>query len=142
GDIMVTETEVLVGLSARTDVAGVAALEEIVEGLGLRLRILDMPDTILHFKTGCGLLDEETIFAIPELTASFAGYRVIECPKGDAPAANLIRFNDKVFVSAAYGRTQDLLSSAGYEVVAIDNSQAEKVDGGLSCMSLRFSLPH
>ncbi|MEM1276760.1 MAG: dimethylarginine dimethylaminohydrolase [Pseudomonadota bacterium] len=141
GDIMVTETEVLVGLSARTDATGVAALKPIVEALGLPLRILDMPDSILHFKTGCGLLDEETIFAIPELVASFAGYRVIECPDGEAPAANLIRFNEKVFVSAAYRRTQDLLDVAGYDVVAIDNSQAEKIDGGLSCMSLRFTLP-
>lgn len=141
GDIMVTESEVLVGLSARTDEAGVASLRPIVEELGLKLRILDMPDTILHFKTGCGLLDEETVFAIPQLTQSFAGYRVIECPVGEEAAANLIRFNDKVFVSAAYSRTQDLLTSMGYDVSAIDNREAEKIDGGLSCMSLRFSLP-
>lgn len=140
GDILVTETEVLVGLSARTDQAGVDLLRPIVERLGLTLRILKTPPHILHFKTGCALLDGETIFTVADLADCFEGYRTIICPPDEAPAANLIRFNDKVFCAEGFPETLKLLTDAGYDVVTMDVSEAAKVDGGLSCLSLRFSL--
>lgn len=139
GDILVTETEVLVGLSARTDQAGVDLLRPIVEGLGLPLRILVTPPHILHFKTGCAILDSETIFTVADLADCFEGYRTIICPEDEAPAANLIRFNDKVFCAKGFPKTLAMLNAAGYDVVTMDVSEAAKVDGGLSCMSLRFS---
>lgn len=140
GDILVTKTEVLVGLSARTDQAGVDLLRPIVEGLGLALRVLNTPAHILHFKTGCAILDNETIFTVADLADCFDGYRTIICPANEAPAANLIRFNDKVFCADGFPKTLNLLTEAGYDVVVMDVSEAAKVDGGLSCMSLRFSL--
>jgi dimethylargininase len=140
GDILVTETEVLVGLSARTDQAGVDLLRPIVAAPGVTLRILKTPPHILHFKTGCAILDEQTIFSVADLADCFDGYRTIICPEGEEPAANLIRFNDKVFCAAGFPQTLKLLTDTGYDVVTMDVSEAAKVDGGLSCMSLRFSL--
>ncbi len=140
GDILVTETEVLVGLSARTDNAGVELLRPIVEEMGLTLRILQTPEHILHFKTGCALLDDQTIFAVQDLSGCFEGYEVITCPAGEEPAANLIRFNDKVFCAAGFPETKKLLIGAGYDVQTLSVSEAAKIDGGLSCMSLRFSV--
>ena len=140
GDILVTETEVLVGLSARTDQAGVDLLRPIVEELGLNLRVLNTPSHILHFKTGCAILDGQTIFTVADLGDCFDGYHTIICPADEAPAANLIRFNDKVFCAAGFPKTLQMLTDAGYDVVTLDVSEAAKVDGGLSCMSLRFSL--
>ena len=140
GDILVTATEVLVGLSARTDEAGVELLRPILEQLGLPLRVLKTPPHILHFKTGCAILDERTIFTDADLAECFEGYRTIVCPADEAPAANLIRFNDKVFCASGFPKTLKLLTQAGYEVVKMDMLEAAKVDGGLSCLSLRFSL--
>ena len=140
GDILVTKTEVLVGLSARTDQAGVDLLRPIVEGLGLSLRILNTPSHILHFKTGCAILDDETVFAVADLADCFDGYKVIVCPNGEEPAANLIRFNDKVFCADGFPKTHRILADAGYDLLLLDVREAAKVDGGLSCMSLRFSL--
>lgn len=142
GDILVTETEILVGLSDRTDQAGFDALSKIVRDLGYTTRAVHTPAGVLHFKSDCGLLDEETIFATKALAASrcFEGYRVIEAPDGEGPAANLIRVNDHVLMSEGHPRTQELLTKAGYEIVTLPNSEAAKVDGGLSCMSLRFNL--
>lgn len=141
GDILVTKTEVLIGLSARTDQAGVALLRPIIEDLGFKLRVLNTPSHILHFKTGCGLLDDETIFTVKDLSDCFDGYKVIECPTGEEPAANIIRFNDKVFCADGFPKTHQLLTDRGYDVVTFDVSEPAKVDGGLSCLSLRFSLP-
>lgn len=139
GDILVSGHEVMVGLSARTDQAGVDLLRGIVEPLGLALRVVNTPPHILHFKTGCAILDDDTIFAVSDLADCFPGYRVITCPADEAPAANLIRFNDTVFCPAGFPKTKALLEAEGYDVVALNAAEAAKVDGGLSCMSLRFS---
>ena len=142
GDILVTDTEVLVGLSARTDRDGFNALAVIVESLGYSARQIHTPPDILHFKTDCGLLDSNTIFASRPLAASgcFADYSVIEAPEDEKAAANLIRVNDRVFISAGYPKTCELLQHHGYLVVALPTSEAAKVDGGLSCESLRYCL--
>jgi dimethylargininase len=142
GDILCSDTEVMVGLSARTDLAGVEALRPLVEDLGYTLRIVETPADILHFKTESSLLDSETILATPKLAATgcFDGYRVIETAPLEHAAANAIRFNDHVFVSAGHPRTVERLDKAGYNVAELPMTQAALLDGGLSCLSLRFSL--
>ncbi|MBC8241656.1 MAG: dimethylarginine dimethylaminohydrolase, partial [Alphaproteobacteria bacterium] len=142
GDVLLSDSEAFIGLSSRTDQAGFDALAGILGDLGYRTRKVETPPSILHFKTDCGLLDSETIFASRALAATgcFSGYRVIEAPDGEEAAANLIRVNDAVLVSAGHHKTEALLASHGYDVRSIDTSEAAKVDGGLSCMSLRYSL--
>ncbi len=142
GDVLLSDDEAFIGLSARTDQAGFDALAGILSDLGYRARRVETPPEILHFKTDCGLLDSETIFSSRALAATgcFEGYRVIEAPDGEEAAANLIRVNDVVLLSAGHPKTEDLLTSQGYSVKTLDTSEAAKVDGGLSCMSLRFAL--
>ena len=141
GDILVSEREVLVGRSARTDAAGIAELAAIVGGWGHALREVETPPGVLHFKTDCSLLDAETVLATPRLAASgcFAGYRVIHTAPGEEAAANSIRFNDIVLAPAGFPGTTAALTAAGYDVREIGNSECAKLDGGMSCLSLRFS---
>lgn len=140
GDILLTESEAFVGLSSRTDQQGFDALAEVLSGLGYITRKVNMPPSILHFKTACGLLDETTVFATAALhsTGCFDGYRIVEAIPGEEAAANLVRVNNVVLCSTGYPRTAALLMDAGYEVVQVDISQAAKIDGGLSCLSVRF----
>lgn len=141
GDILVTDTEILVGLSARTDAAGVAALRAIVEPWGHVVRELVTPPDVLHFKTDCGLLDGETVLATDRLAASgcFDGYRVIPVAAGEEACANCVRFNDVVLFPAGHPQTAERLRAEGYELVELPNEQAELIDGGMSCLSLRFT---
>lgn len=141
GDILASDDEVLIGLSARTDREGANALRPVVEALGYRMRIVETPPDILHFKTDCGLLDSETVFASAALARSgcLSGYRLIECPQGEEAAANLVRFNDSVLLREGFPRTAELLDREGYQLRLLDTGEAALVDGGLSCMSLRFS---
>lgn len=143
GDVLACDSELFVGLSARTDAEGVEALKVVVEPLGYTVRLVHTPSEILHFKTDCGLLDSNTVFATEALasTGCFAGYQVITAPVGEEAAANLVRLNDSVLVTAGYPQTVALLESHGYEVIVVASYEAAKIDGGLSCMSLRFSLP-
>ena len=141
GDILTTETEVLVGRSARTNAAGVAELAGLLRDWGHSLREVFTPPGVLHFKTDCSLLDAETILSTQRLAASgcFKGYRVIHTAEGEEACANTIRFNDLVIMPAGFPKTRDALVKAGYELREIGNSECAKLDGGMSCLSLRFT---
>ena len=141
GDILVTEREILVGRSARTNAAGIAELTRLVAPWGHSVREVITPAGVLHFKTDCSLLDAETILSTTRLSASgcFDGYTVIDIPDGEEAAANTIRFNDLVLMPAGFSRTRDALIAAGFDVREIGNSECAKLDGGMSCLSLRFT---
>lgn len=141
GDILVTEREILVGRSARTNAAGIAELAAIAADWGWTLREVFTPPGVLHFKTDCSLMDGETILSTRRLSASgcFAGYRVLDVAAGEEAAANAIRFNDVVLMAAGFPRTRAVIEGAGFAVVEIGNSECAKLDGGMSCLSLRFS---
>lgn len=143
GDILMCEGEVLVGRSARTNGAGIAELAGILADWGIKTREVFTPAGVLHFKTDCSLMDEETILATPRLAASgcFDGYRIIHTGAGEEAAANAIRFNNLVLMAAGFPRTRDALVGAGYDVREIGNSECAKLDGGMSCLSLRFTPP-
>jgi dimethylargininase len=141
GDILVTEREILIGRSARTNAAGIAELTALVAPWGHKVREVHTPPGVLHFKTDCSLLDADTILSTTRLSASgcFAGYRVIDVPEGEEAAANTIRFNDLVLMPAGFPRTRDAIATAGFTVREIGNSECAKLDGGMSCLSLRFT---
>ena len=143
GDILTTEKEILVGQSARTNAAGIEALRNIVARWGYAVREVSTPDGVLHFKTDCSLLDEEMILATPRLGGSgcFEGYRVIHTAEGEDACANSVRFNDLLLVPAGFPKTAERLASSGYNVRPVANTEAAKLDGGMSCLSLRFSPP-
>lgn len=141
GDILVTGREILVGQSARTDAAGIEELRAIVTRWGHALREVHTPPGVLHFKTDCSLLDADTVLSTERLSSSgcFDGYTVIHTAEGEDAAANTIRFNDIVLMPAGFPATRARIEAAGYKVVEIGNSECAKLDGGMSCLSLRFT---
>lgn len=140
GDVLLSDRDAFIGLSARTNQDGLEELSSVLAEFSYRTVKVETPASILHFKTECGLLDSQTIFSTKKLASlgCFDNYRVIEVPKGEEGAANIVRLNDVVFLSCGYPESEALLKSQGYSVVLLDTSEAAKVDGGLSCMSLRF----
>ena len=105
------------------------------------MREVHTPPGVLHFKTDCSLMDGETVLSTERLAASgcFEGYKVIPVAQSEEAAANAIRFNDAVLFPAGFPRTRDRLVDAGFAVVEIGNSECAKLDGGMSCLSLRFT---
>ncbi len=140
GDILTTDTEIMVGLSDRTDMSGVKELQALVADWGYTVRVVQTPPAVLHFKTDCSLLDGETILSTKRLASSgcFTQYNVIYTADGEEAAANAIRVNNLVLMAAGFPRTAETLRNAGYEVVEINNAECAKIDGGMSCLSLRF----
>lgn len=140
GDVLLTDTDAFIGLSARTNQTGFDALASILKKSDFNPVQVNTPPDILHFKTECGLLDSNTIFATAKMASlgCFADYNVIVVPEGEEAAANAVRYADAVLLSAGYPMSEELLRANGYNVVVLNTSEAAKVDGGLSCMSLRF----
>jgi dimethylargininase len=98
------------------------------------------PRDVLHFKSDCALLDEETIFATARLAATgvFEGFRVVLAPEGEEGAANAVRVNDRVLISNAFPRTAESLASLGFKTIPLATREIAKIDAGLSCLSLRW----
>jgi len=140
GDVLTLPDRVMIGLSARTDLTGAKALAARLADLGKRSQIVATPEGVLHFKTDCSLLDDETVLATARLAASgvFDGKRVLHTPPGEEAAANALRVNDVVLVGAGFPATRALLEKNGYQVVALQTVEIGKIDAGLSCMSLRW----
>jgi len=140
GDILTTSREVLVGQSLRTNSEGIAELASVLSKWGRVLREVKVPEGVLHFKTDCSLLDCDTILSTDRLakTGIFSAYKVILTAEGEDAAANAIRYNDFVMMSAGFPRTATRLKGAGYQVKELGNSECAKIDGGMSCLSLRF----
>lgn len=140
GDVLVTPGEVLIGLSDRTDLPGAQALVGRLVELGYRARIVTAPAGVLHFKSACSLLDEETVLVAPALDDDeiFHGLRRIRVAEGEEPAANALRLNDVILVAEGYPKTRELIEARGLATIALPVSEIGKIDAGLSCMSLRW----
>jgi len=141
GDILYTGREILVGTSERTDDAGIAELCAFVEPKGYSVRTVETPPGVLHFKTDCALIASNTILSTRRLAASgcFADYRVLCVPEGEEAAANMIRFNDALIMSDGFAKTAQMLAAEGFNLVQLNNSECAKIDGGMSCLSLRIA---
>lgn len=142
GDVLMLDDIILIGLSARTDKKGAAAFRDILSNLGYSAEIWETPDGVLHFKTACSTLGDDVILATSVMAESgfFGDREVIFVPDGEEYAANVIRINDVVLVPEGYPKTRAAIEAAGFSTVAVPTHEARKVDGGLSCLSLRFAV--
>jgi dimethylargininase len=140
GDILATPKAVMIGLSARTDRQGAQGLARALVKFGKTPAIVETPNGVLHFKTDCSLIDDETILATRRLARSdfFKGFRVIETPEDEEAGANALRVRDKLFIGARFPRLIEMLANKGYQVVPLPVDEIGKIDAGLSCMSLRW----
>ena len=141
GDVLTLDDEILIGLSARTDREGAEAFAGLLGAWGYKARVAETPDGVLHFKTACSTLGDGVILATKVMIDSgfFGSRRTIAVPDGEDYAANVIRVNDVVLVPEGYPKTLAAIEAGGFRTVIVPTHEARKVDGGLSCLSLRFS---
>ncbi len=140
GDVLRLADRVLIGLSGRTDRAGAEELIGLLAQLGQRGEIAETPPGVLHFKTGCSLIDERTIFALPQMVdlPAFAGLTVVPVPGGETRAANKLRVNDVALIGANFPESRKIIEGFGIKTIALPVEQIGRIDAGLSCMSLRW----
>ena len=135
GDILRIGQRLYVGISTRTDRAGIDALAELVRTLGYEV-IAAKTGACLHLKTGAtnageGVLLYDSATIEP---AQFAGVEPIAVE--EAPAANCVRAGDRIILPAGNPRTAAMLRDRGFTVVEVDVSELQKAEAGVTCMSL------
>lgn len=137
GDVLVLGSRLIVGLSARTNRAGLAQLRDRLEPEGATVEGLAVPEG-LHLLSGITYLGRGTVLATDLYAGlpAFAGLEVIRVPAQEAYAANALGVGNSVVVAAGYARTARLIRERGFEVLPVDLSEFAKADGGATCLSL------
>jgi dimethylargininase len=142
GDICEAGEHFFIGLSERTNEAGAQQLAAFLAGLGYTSALVDIHGVpgILHLKSGIASLGDGRLALIDALAGhpAFRGYDVIRLDPHENYAANCVRVNDYLLTAAGYPHFHRALEGAGYQLLVLDMSEYQKMDGGLSCLSLRF----
>jgi dimethylargininase len=139
GDVMMTGNHFFIGISNRTNMDGAGQLLMILKRYNLTGSIVRL-NKMLHLKSGVSYLENNNMLVSGELfkAEEFRGYNRIFVDDSEAYAANSLWINGKVLVPDGFPETRNKIEQAGYETIALNVSEFRKVDGGLSCLSLRF----
>jgi len=139
GDIMMVGNHYYIGLSERTNLDGATQMIGILEHYNMTGSIVTLSE-VLHLKTGLGYLEHNNLLACGEFLTKkeFQQYQLIAVDPKESYAANSVWINDTVLVPLGFPKTKALIEAKGYQVRTVDVSEFQKLDGGLSCLSLRF----
>jgi len=142
GDVCDADGHFFIGLSKRTNRSGAEQLADYLARFGYTSSLIDLSgvSNILHLKSGLAYLSENRLVVIKELQDrdEFAGYERIVVPDEADYAANCVEINGFALVPSGYEVFERQLQSLGYLTRRLDMSEFQKMDGGLSCLSLRF----
>jgi dimethylargininase len=139
GDVLQVGNHFFIGISERTNRQG-------AEQLGQILRRYDhtwTPVAVgagLHFKSSVNYVGQNTLLVTPDFAAKeqLQGYDHLVLDRSETYAANTLLVNDHLLIPAGYPKTQRQLETLGLDMVELEVSEVQKMDGGLTCMSLRF----
>ncbi len=142
GDICEAGEHFFIGLSLRTNEHGAQQLAGFLESFGYTSSLIDIRgvSNILHLKSGLAYLGGNQLILIEALSGlqEFSGYDYLCLDSNEEYAANSLVINDKVLIADGFPATKRELEHRGYQTIALDMSEFQKMDGGLSCLSLRF----
>ena len=142
GDVCEAGTHVFIGISHRTNHEGAAQLTTWLMQFGYTASTIDIRgiDSILHLKSGIAAIDPKRLVLIDALAAheAFSEFEIVRVPGGEEYGANCVCVNDVVFTSVGQPILDARLRALGYTLEVLDMSEYRKMDGGLSCLSLRF----
>ena len=142
GDICQAGEHFFIGVSARTNPEGARQLAAHLQAAGFTTSEINIRGTggLLHLKSGMSYLGNGTLLVDPLLAdqPDFVDYRVLTVPEDERYAANCIRVNDFVIFAEGYPQAAAMLAAEGFDLLLLDVSEFRKMDGGLSCLSLRF----
>ena len=142
GDVCRAGDHFFIGISERTNAEGARQLAALLTRQGYTSTLIDIRAVpgVLHLKSGLCSLGDNRLTLIDTLAdaAEFGGYELVRLHPREHYAANCVRINDHVLIAARFPRLEAALRELGYAVIALDTSEFRKMDGALTCLSLRF----
>lgn len=139
GDVMQIDKHFYIGLSKRTNQEGANQFIKIVEKYGYTGEIVVLKE-MFHLKTGVNFIGDNTVLVAGEFIEDprFDRFQKLVVQNDEMYAANCIRINDYLVMPANFPKTKQQLQEAGFKIKEVHMSEFQKIDGGLSCLSLRF----
>ena len=139
GDVLRIGSDVFVGLSPRTNQAGISQLAAELEPFGYLVRPIPV-HSALHFKTACSYVGNQTLLVNRAWidTSLLSGYTLMDVAKDEPWAANALRIGDTVLMPAGFPHTEAILRRARFHVQPLDVSELQKAEGSVTCMSVIF----
>lgn len=142
GDVCEAADHFFIGISDRTNRAGAEQLADFLERSNYISSFVDISGLsgLLHLKSGLAYLGGVHLVISDTIAdrEEFRGYELIRVAGDEEYAANCVRVNDHVLVASGYPKLESKLRALGYQTISLEMSEFQKMDGGLSCLSLRF----
>lgn len=141
GDVLFCADRVLIGLSERTNKAGANALKRALKNVDADIRVDFVPfEGVLHLKSGLTELAPGVLIRDPALKTDvdLSWSKVVTLPPEEGYAADVMPVNEAIFIVAGFPTVQRLAEQHYQQVIALDMSEFQKMDGGLTCLSLRY----
>jgi len=139
GDVLRVGDDLFVGLTARTNMAGIGQLREILKNEKCNVTPVKVSN-ILHLKSACSYIGDDYIVFSPGYfdPGVFSQFKLIRLPKEEAHAANCLAVNGTVFVIKGYPRTKRMIEKEGFVTEDLNVSEFKKGEGSLTCLSIVF----
>ncbi len=139
GDVIQADNHFFIGLSDRTNMEGADQLISFLDRFGYTAETIKVGGG-LHLKSGVNYLGNGKILLTSYFkdVPGFSDYEKIVVKDNEEYAANSLVVNGTIITPSGFPHTYDLLSGLGMPVIKLDVSEVRKMDGGLTCMSLRF----
>ena len=142
GDVGEAGEHFFIGISRRTNEHGAKQLAGLLESFDYTASLIDIRglSNILHLKSGITYLPGGRLVVIEALrnVPEFSAYDLICLSATEEYAANCLSINRRILVASGFPAIKRELEQLGYPTIALDMSEFRKMDGGLSCLSLRF----
>jgi len=139
GDVMQVGKQFFIGVSDRTNAEGAKQLGQILGQYGYQWTLVPVSGG-LHLKSDISYIGRNSLLISKTLAKSyvFANYDRIIVNEDETYAANSLLVNEQIIMPKGFPRTKRKLEEAGFDIIELETSEMQKMDGGLSCMSLRF----
>lgn len=139
GDVLLAGERFFIGLSERTNQTGAEQLGQIVKEYGYNWTAVPLPGG-LHLKSSVTYIGDNILLVTAGLAdqLAFADFQKVIVDAAETYAANSLLVNDHLIMPQGYPGLYRRLSGLGRTIIELDVSEARKMDGGLTCMSLRF----
>lgn len=140
GDVMRVDRTLFVGLSRRTNREAVAQLNGILGTYGYQVTPVEVTGC-LHFKSACSYIGRNTVLVNRAWidTAQLNKFELIDVPVEEPNAANALLIGETLILPSSFPQTRELLEQRGFSVRAIDVSELQKAESGVTCMSVIFN---
>lgn len=141
GDVLAIGKQLFVGVSTRTNQAGIDQLRRAAADDGFNVESVPVTGC-LHLKSAVTAVTEDVLVINPAWvpTDAFSNYELLEIDPREPYAANALRLADRVLYPTMFPRTRERLEARGITIRPVDVSELAKAEGAVTCCSLVFEV--